>query len=173
MPSSESRAYRLSVRFQHWDRDHDGHLEWPDLEGAAGRIAEAFDRSADSPERLALTRACRRLWRELARHADSGLDGRIGEKEYLAAFGHGTFDVLYREILEGVVAVAGGRGGLNEAEFVRVMQSWSDLTASDGAVAFHRLDADGDGFLTIEEMVRSGATPYLDDDPTMPLPPGW
>jgi Ca2+-binding EF-hand superfamily protein len=31
MSLSESQAHALAVRFQHWDRDHNGHIEWSDM----------------------------------------------------------------------------------------------------------------------------------------------
>ena len=179
MRISESHARTLAVRFQHWDRDHNGYIERSDMEEAARRLGEAFGRAADSPEQLALTKSCRQFWQTLARHADVDLDGRISQDEYVTAFGSevmvepGTFESVYRALLGNVVklADANGDGKLNEEEYLRLMQNWYNAHESDAAAAFRRLDRDGDGFLSLEEMVRSATDFFLSDDPVLPSPP--
>jgi Ca2+-binding EF-hand superfamily protein len=179
MPISNPRSRTLAARFQHWDRDRDGYIERSDLEQAARRAGQAFGRAADSPEQLALAESCRKLWETLARHADVDLDGRISEDEYVVAFSSGVmaepdaFDRGYRALLQDVVdlADADGDGRLDEAEYLRLMQTWYDADESDAAAAFRRLDRDGDGFLTHEELVRSATDFYLSDDPFLQPPP--
>jgi Ca2+-binding EF-hand superfamily protein len=165
----------LEVRFQHWDRAGNGYLRLSDLEEAARRVGEAFGRAADSRQQVALDESCRQLWRTLARHADVDLDGRISQHEYVAAFGTGVlddpdaFDRIYRALLENVVIVADANGDdkLNKEEFLRLMRTWYTADESDGAEAFRRLDRDGDGFLTLGEMVQATADLYFSDNTSL------
>jgi Ca2+-binding EF-hand superfamily protein len=173
MPVSESQARALAVRFQHWDRDQNGYLEWHDLETAVARLGDVFGRAPDSPECRALTESCRRLWEILIRHADADRDGRISLPEYVTAFGVGViadpdvFDGVFRSLLKDVVnlADADGNGRLDQGEYVRLMASWYDAGEADAIAAFHALDTDGDGYLTHDELVRSASSAFVDGDP--------
>jgi Ca2+-binding EF-hand superfamily protein len=179
MTSSEMNTRTLAMRFQHWDRDHNGYIERSDLEESARRVGEAFGQAVDSTEQHTLNESCRQLWRVLAGHADVDLDGRISQDEYIAAFSSAVmaepnaFDLVYRTLLEDVVnlADANGDGRLNEEEYLRLLQSWYDADESDATAAFRRLDRDDDGYLTLDEMVRSATEFYLSDDPLLQPPP--
>jgi Ca2+-binding EF-hand superfamily protein len=179
MPVTESQAHALAVRFQHWDRDHNGYMEWSDLENAVRRLGEAFGRTGDSPEWGALAESCRRYWQVLVQHADTDRDGRISKDEYVAAFADGVmadpavFDGVFRSLLENVVRLADvdGDGRLDKQEYTRLMGNWYNAGASDAEVLFRRLDADGDGFLTQDELVRSASSAFVEDEPVLAAPP--
>jgi Ca2+-binding EF-hand superfamily protein len=179
MPVSESQAHALAVRFQHWDRDHNGHIEWSDMENAVARLGEEFGRAPDAPELRALTGSCRRFWQVLIDHADTDHDGRIGQEEYVDAFGDGVmgdpnvFDGVFRALLENVVKVADANGndGLDQDEYVRLMGSWYNTGETDAAEAFRHLDTDGDGLLSTEELVRSASSAFVEGEPVLSAPP--
>lgn len=179
MPISHLPAQTLVMRFRHWDRNQNGYLERADIEASARRLGEAFGRAPQSPEQRALDQSCRRLWEILARRADIDLDGRIGKDEFVAAFSDGvladpgTFDRVYRTLLENVVDVADttGDGVLNREEYLRLMRTWYDAHEIDAVEAFRRLDRDGDGLLSREDLLRSATDFYLSDDPVLPSPP--
>jgi Ca2+-binding EF-hand superfamily protein len=179
MAISESQAHALAVRFQHWDRDHNGYIEWSDMDEAVKRLGDAFGRAADAPERLTLTESCRRFWTVLIQHADADHDGRIGRQEYIRAFGEGVmgdpgiFDGIFRTLLANVVRLADvdGNGRLDEDEYTRLMGSWYNAGEADAAATFHLLDTDGDGLLSLEELVRSASSAFVDDEPLLSAPP--
>jgi Ca2+-binding EF-hand superfamily protein len=179
MPISEFGTRALAARFEHWDRNHSGCIEWTDLAESARRVGEAFGRAADSSEQRAVTESCRQFWQTLVQHADVDFDGRISQDEYVAAFTNevmadvGTFDRVYRRLLEDVVTLAdaSGDGKLNAEEYTRLMQSWYNAEESDAIAAFRHVDLDGDGFLTLDEMIRSATDFYLSEDPILPTAP--
>jgi Ca2+-binding EF-hand superfamily protein len=179
MSISESQAHALAVRFQHWDRDHNGYLEWYDMEKAVRRFGEAFGRTADSPEWLALTESCQRYWQVLVQHADVDRDGRISQDEYVTAFDAGVmadpgiFDGVFRSLLADVVKLADvdGDGRLNKEEYTRLMGSWYNAGEADAATMFRRLDGDEDGLLTLDELVRSASSAFVEDEPVLSAPP--
>ena len=179
MPLSDSQAHALAVRFQHWDRDHNGSIEWADMEKAVRRLGEAFGRAEDSHEWGALTESCRRYWQVLLQHADNDRDGRISQDEYVTAFGDGVmadpavFDGVFRSLLANVVRLADvdGDARLNREEYIRLMGSWYNAGESDAAAFFARLDTDGDGFLTLDELVRSAGSAFVDGEPVLAAPP--
>jgi Ca2+-binding EF-hand superfamily protein len=167
------------VRFQHWDRDHNGHIEWSDVEKAVTRLGEEFGRDAGAPELLALAESGRQFWQVLVQHADVDRDGRISQDEYVSAFGDGVmgdpsvFDGVFRPLLKNVVKVAdvNGNGRLDQDEYTRLMGSWYNSGEADAVEAFQLLDTDGDGLLTTEELVRSASSAFVDDEPVMSAPP--
>jgi Ca2+-binding EF-hand superfamily protein len=175
MSLSESQAHALAVRFQHWDRDHNGYLEWSDMEKAVTRLGDAFGRAPDAPELLALTESCQDFWRVLIQHADVDRDGRINQDEYVSAFGEGVvgdpdvFDGVFRTLLANVVKVAdvNGNGGLDQDEYTRLMGSWYNSGEADAVEAFRLLDTDGDGLLSTEELVRSASSTFVDAEPVL------
>ncbi|MGI5227878.1 EF-hand domain-containing protein [Actinoallomurus sp. CA-142502] len=179
MPLTESQAHALALRFQHWDRDRNGFIEWSDLEAAVARLAEAFGRNPGAPERGALVSSCRKFWRVLLRHADADHDGRISQDEYVAAFGSGVmgdpgvFDDVFRALLADVMrlADADGDGRLGEEEFVRLMGSWYNAGEADAAALFELLDTDGDGHLSHGEFVRAASDRFVDEKSVSHAPP--
>ena len=179
MPVSDSQAHALTVRFQHWDRDRNGFIEWADMEKAVRRLGEAFGRTEDSSEWGALTESCRRYWQVLVQHADTDRDGRIGPDEYVAAFADGVmsdpavFGGVFQSLLGDVVRLADvdGDARLNKEEYTRLMGSWYNAGESDAAALFARLDTDGDGLLTLDELVRSASSAFVEDEPVLAAPP--
>ena len=84
-----------------------------------------------------------------------------------------AFERVYRPLLVNVVRLADvdGDGRLDEKEYLCLMQAWYNASESDGVEAFRLLDTDGDGFLTLDELVRSATDFFLTDDPFMRTPP--
>jgi Ca2+-binding EF-hand superfamily protein len=179
MSLTDSQAHALAVRFQPWDRDHNGFIEWSDLEKAVARLGDAFGRPADAPERGALAMSCRSFWQVLLQHGDTDRDGRIGRGEYVAAFGDGVmadpgvFDGVFRALLADVVRLADvdGDGRLDEEEFIRLMGSWYNAGEEDALAMFRVLDTDGDGYLRHDELVRAASSRFVDDEPVLHAPP--
>ena len=100
---------KLVRRFQTFDFDGDGQIERSDFETSAGRVADEFGHSADSPARQRLLELSLGLWDHLVSVADSDREGTIGLDEYKKAFANGlleteaSFQQGYRPFLDALV----------------------------------------------------------------------
>jgi Ca2+-binding EF-hand superfamily protein len=152
---------RLKKRFAKWDADGNGTLERGDFQEEAAKIAFNFGKDADSAEVTALKDAFNGLFDFLAREAGVGADGSISEEAFTNVTGNLIFEAgeaAFNRALGPVVkAIIGlcdknGDGLINGAEFA----SWLTAVGVNGdeaAEVFGRVDADGDGELSLDELL--------------------
>ncbi|UGY92311.1 EF-hand domain-containing protein [Streptomyces gobiensis] len=170
---SEFLNDKLSRRFRTWDRDGNGYLERSDFVQGADRLGDAFNRPADSPQRQQMREMCQRLWEGLRKFADADGDGRVSEAEYRRAFTElivkqpGAFDAAYAPFVSTLMAMADhdGDGRLDRDEYRSWFVTAFGITEHDADTAFDKVDADGDGHVTEEEMVAAIRDYYFSNDP--------
>ncbi len=173
MEISEFLERKLTRRFQTFDYDGDGLIQRLDFERSAGSCADEFGHSAESPARQRLLQLSLDLWDHLASVADSDGDGTITLDEYKQAFAGGlleteaSFEQGYRPFLQAIMAVADtdGNGMLSAEEHVRWTGSLMHLPEADAREVVRRLDSDGDGFITTDELLQAIHDYYFDEDP--------
>jgi Ca2+-binding EF-hand superfamily protein len=152
---------RLVKRFEKWDTDGNGVLEPGDFQGEAARIAQNLGGKADVVKVDALMNAFQGLYENLAQKAGVPAGGGIGREQFLSA----TEDMLFQEgeasfnrALSPVVKALIGLcdddhdGEIDEGEF----QAWLTAVGVPGSEAgdmFARIDANGDGRLSEEELL--------------------
>jgi hypothetical protein len=164
---------KLARRFRTYDTDGDGFIERRDFVEAATRLAEEFGLVPESPVRQRLDALCLGLWEHLSTVTDTDDDGRIGPAEYKAAFAAGlletpaSFDDGYRPFLDVIMEIADedGDGRLVADEHVRWTGSLMSLPDADAREVFRRLDQDGDGFVTTDDLLAAIRDYYFDDTP--------
>ncbi|HEY3607722.1 MAG TPA: EF-hand domain-containing protein [Pseudonocardiaceae bacterium] len=164
---------KLARRFRTYDTDGDGFIERRDFVEAATRLAEEFGLVPESPVRQRLDALCLGLWEHLSTVTDTDDDGRIGPAEYKAAFAAGlletpaSFDHGYRPFLDVIMEIADedGDGRLVADEHVRWTGSLMSLPDADAREVFRRLDQDGDGFVTTDDLLAAIRDYYFDDTP--------
>lgn len=111
MELNEFLERKLVRRFQTFDFDGDGQIERLNFETSAGRVADEFGHSADSPARQRLLELSLELWDHLVSMADSDREGTIALDEYKKAFANGlleteaSFEQGYRPFLDALMAV--------------------------------------------------------------------
>ncbi len=166
----DQKAARI---FQAFDTDGDGFIEQGDFELAAARLGEEFGQKADSPAVQQLTQLHVQLWQQLA-PLDTDQDGRVSLAEYQAASSAtkalddpATLIQGYRPVFEAItqIADADGDGKLTQDEYARLSTSHLGLAEDQAREAFSRLDKDGDGLITIDEMVEALHDYHLNDAP--------
>lgn len=173
MEISEFLERKLVRRFQTFDFDGDGQIERSDFEASAGRVADEFGHSEDSPARQRLLELSLGLWDHLVSVADSDRDGTISLDEYKKAFinglleTEGSFEQGYRPFLDALMAVVdtNGNGMLDVDEYVGWTGALMRLPEADAREIHRRLDTDGDGFVTTQELLQAIHDFYFDDDP--------
>lgn len=164
---------KLTRRFATFDLDDNGFVEWTDFERGVHQLGAAFGHDSGSPPLKRLHDLSRQLWDHLAKVADADNDGRISETEYKAAFAAGllespgSFEAGYVPFLDAIMEIADtdGDGVLNRDEYVKWSGAMLGLDAEVAAGVFARLDADGDGRVTRQQVLEAIRVYYFDENP--------
>ncbi len=167
---------KLARRFQAHDHDGNGFLQRKDFELSAIRMAEEFGHGPESPARQRLVAISLGLWDHLRKVADRDADGRITLDEYKAAFASGmletpeSFHQSYVPYINAVMEIADEDhdGKLTASEEVRWMGTLMGMPEQVVVDAFRRIDKDGDGLITSDELVETIRAFYFDESPDSP-----
>lgn len=173
MQISEFLDRKLARRFRTYDHDGDGFIERDDFATVAARLGAEFGHAADSAVQQRMTALCLGVWDHLVKAADVDSDGRISEGEYKAAFEAGmletpaAFDAAYRPFLDAIMEIvdADHDGRLTEQDEVRWSGALMGLSEADARAAFGRLDDDGDGYITSDDLLTAIRAYYFDEAP--------
>ncbi|MCT9094157.1 EF-hand domain-containing protein [Streptomyces sp. ASQP_92] len=156
-----------------------GYIERTDFEQVAVRIVESFQLTPQSSQAQKVHNSLGHLWDTMMLPADADGDGRVTRAEYIQAIvALADMPDLYEDTIGRCAltyveaADVNGDGLVDAREFTTLHQANVD-GLSDGAVAevFHRLDRDGDGYLTADEM-RQGFTEFF-TSPDNDAPGTW
>ncbi len=173
MQISDFLDRKLARRFRTYDVDGDGFIERDDFASAASRLGAEFGHAPDSTVQQRLTTLCLGVWEHLVTVADTDGDGRISAAEYKAAFAAGlletpaAFDDGYRPFLDAIMDVtdADHDGRLTAEDEVRWTGALMGLPEAHARAAFTRLDRDGDGYITTDDLLRAIRAYYFDETP--------
>ncbi|UAK31539.1 EF-hand domain-containing protein [Nocardia asteroides] len=173
MEISEFLTRKLERRFETFDFDGDGRIERSDFESSARAVAAEFGHEPDSPAAHQLLQLSLQLWGRLASVGDVDIDGSVDLAEYKQAFAEGllvteeSFDQGYRPFLSAIMAIADGDGDgkLNAEDYARWTGALMHLPAGDAREIHRRLDTDGDGFVTTEDLLQAIHDYYFDENP--------
>lgn len=171
------RRRKASHYFDLIDEDDNGLIQAEDFELRAERMAEA--REVTDPEaRTRLQNQVMTWWEHLCAVADFDDDDRVTREEWEtywesieAAVNQGgeaeekTLRSLDRAARGTYQAIRTGDGPITEEEFAEWLDAWG-VEKSEGA--FRRLDRDGTGTLTEENLIDAVKEFYLSNDPEAP-----
>ncbi|MFJ9818444.1 EF-hand domain-containing protein [Streptomyces sp. NPDC101151] len=153
---------KMAKLFGAYDTDGNGYLERRDFEILADRICKNFSDSG-STRAAAVSAVFQEVWEDMASRIDLDGDQRISLDEFItdkleaARVGADTSRIRKREdvrrrLFEAMDRDRDGRVSLDEHQgFFGAF----GVSATDAEIAFARLDADGDGFLSVDEMVEA------------------
>lgn len=163
MSNKTAQAERLRQRFVLYDTNGDGRIERGDLEAEARRIVEAFGEPEGSPKAQALLHAYPHMWDHMMRTAglDAGQDlsidrfAEIAEAQMLSQGAVG-FSTMLRPSIRAMVDLCDvdGDGQVDPQEFRKWLGAIGD-DRIDAAEAFSQVDTDGNGQLSVEELVAA------------------
>lgn len=154
---------RLRDRFDMWDRDGNGAVERADWEGEAQRILSALGVPSESPKGQALSGAYVGMWSYLAAQAGVGDGGSLSFDAFRSVAQQGVldrgqqgFNDVVRPTIRAVADLcdADGDGQINPDEF----KTWLTAIGADQSTAdsaFQKIDTDGNGQLSLEELVSA------------------
>ncbi|WP_335939193.1 EF-hand domain-containing protein [Streptomyces sp. PTD5-9] len=153
---------RLRKRFARWDVDGNGLLELEDFRQEAARIVSGFDAAPDSPGARALHDAFEALYTHLAEQSGGDAQAGISEQGFLQATerllfteGEAAFSRALAPVVKALVTLSDsdGNGTLDASEF----ETWLSaigLPRTTAAEAFQKIDENGDGQLSEDELLR-------------------
>ncbi|WP_409473937.1 EF-hand domain-containing protein [Streptomyces sp. HC307] len=163
MSNKTAQVERLRQRFALYDTNGDGRIERGDLEAEARRIVEAFGEPEGSPKAQALLHAYPHMWDYMMQEAGRGAGQALSVEQFIEIAGtqmlsQGAvgFSTMLRPSIRAMVDLCDvdGDGQVNPAEFGK----WLGAIGNDGIDAdevFRQVDADGNGQLSVEELVAA------------------
>ncbi|WP_329141451.1 EF-hand domain-containing protein [Streptomyces sp. NBC_00670] len=153
---------RLEQRFDLYDTNEDGRVDRKDLEEEAKRIVRAFGEHESAPRAQALLHAYPQMFDYLVARAGLGPGSSMTKEQFVNVAGqemiqHGAagFGRVLRPSIRAMVDLCDldGDGQVNPVEFGKWLEAISgDIDAEE---AFRAIDANGDGQLTVDELVTA------------------
>lgn len=153
---------RLERRFVLWDSDGDGRIQRSDWEAEARRILTAFGEREDSPRGGAVISSYLGMWDYLSSQAGPGTSSLTLDQfksiahDHIIDPGDAGFSSVLRPTIRAITDLCDtdGDGKISPREF----RSWLKAVGADVSTAdeaFERIDRDGDGQLTVDELVHA------------------
>lgn len=171
---TDLQTSKLTRYFRLYDVDDDGRVARPDFERVVENVRQLHGAQEGSADHRGLREGYLARWRSLAASADVDQDGGVDLAEWLAYWdGVLADDARY----DAEVSEVAGRlfevfdtdedGVLGADEFVNFYAVYG-LKSALARQVFLDLDADGDGRLTLVELVDMARQFYRSDDPEAP-----
>ncbi|MGW7415778.1 EF-hand domain-containing protein [Streptomyces sp. NPDC054863] len=167
---------KIDLCFGYADQNRDGVLDAGDALTLASRVVAAVGEPFDSPKSVALLGACDQWWRKLCAELDTDDNGRVDAAEFRT----GMLQLpAFRDTSEGDEALGAAcaliwalcdrddDGLVSAAEFGR-FQGALGVSPEARQVAFDHLDLDGDGHLSVDELVSALREFMTSTDPAAP-----
>ncbi|MER6714973.1 MULTISPECIES: EF-hand domain-containing protein [unclassified Streptomyces] len=163
MSNKTAQVERLRQRFELYDTDGDGRVRRGDLEAEARRIVEAFGEPDGSPKAQALLHAYPHMWDYMMEKAGRDPGDSLSADEFVAiadaqmlSQGAAGFSTMLRPSIRAMVDLCDidGDGQVDPAEF----RKWLAAIGNDRVDAdevFGQVDTDGNGQLSVEELVAA------------------
>lgn len=153
---------RLEQRFDLWDANGDGRIDRSDFEAEALRILSSFGEPQGSPKARAVLGAYQNMWQIAVERGDVDQDGSIDPEEFKRISTESLLDrgrAGFAEVLEPCISAVtdladeDGDGLVNQVEFTRWLNAVG--VQADPAELFARLDVDGSGVLSRDELIEA------------------
>jgi juvenile hormone diol kinase len=162
---------KLTRAFSLFDVDQNGFMEQADCELVVSATTHAMGYAIGSPEYRAYYNEYMAGWADLLKLGDSDHDQRLTQAEFLVAYDKMMaqpehFNAVILGIVKTIITLwdSNKDGKVSEAEYAAYMIAFH-ATAAEAAEAFRRLDRNGDGYLTTDELLQNAEEFFFSDDP--------
>ena len=168
---------KIERLFQLIDIDNSGFIEFSDMQGVMTRTLSQDGHAAGSPVFDAAEVMLRWLWEAIKGEADTDGDDKISAAEWGAMWTAQLADDEAGEAFEDlpplvrrihlIVAQAMGintNRGADLATYQRFLTPYGESVASGAEAAFGKLDLDGNGRISIDELQQLTAEYFLSDE---------
>ncbi len=177
----ELQKEKLMKVFRIWDTDNNGFLEREDWVRIQERHAAALGLGPETPEYQAMGALFNGIWEVLRASADKDRDQRISPDEFLT-YAEGVYgdvtEIGYQHIPERERAMFDAilqwadqdrAGKISFDDYSTWLAAWLGGDVRDRAKqAFQRLDMNGDGYISDDELRSIIAEFVLSNDPAAP-----
>ncbi|MFJ9035166.1 EF-hand domain-containing protein [Streptomyces sp. NPDC102406] len=154
---------RIAARFTGFDQDGNGYIDREDFYAAAKALLAEFGATARCDKGQALFAGAEAFWQGMAGIADVDGDQRVTRGEFVTGAvkrlrdSPERFAEIARPFLRGAIEVADPEGPGIGADAARRALRVLGVEERSAAAAVAALDADGDGRIAEEELVRGFA----------------
>ncbi|MCB0183242.1 MAG: EF-hand domain-containing protein [Caldilineaceae bacterium] len=160
--------------FTLYDVDRNGFIEQADFELIAHKTALAMEHQPDSLEYTTVHNGYMTGWARLVQLGDSDGDQRLTLDEYCAAYDKmlaqpAQFTPMMISIVRTIITLldTDKDGKVSVPEYAAYLTAWG-TTEAEIAETFRRLDHNGDGYLTADELRQNAEEFFFSDDPAAP-----
>lgn len=166
---------KYDVCFGHGDQNDDGILEMADCIALGARVIAYLEEPFDSPKALELLRSFGRFWQHLTGKLDADHDGKITPEEFREGMRQawiddpGGFETAFRPAAQALwnLCDKNDNGTVGAEEFARFHKAFG-TSEENSRISFERLDANGNGNLSVDELVNAWKEFYTSLDPEAP-----
>ncbi|MEV7834225.1 EF-hand domain-containing protein [Streptomyces subrutilus] len=169
-PQSELLDHKFDMCFGHADQNKDGVVDAADILTFAARVIAAVNEPFDSPKATEMLRVCQNWWEGMASELDTDKDGKIDPLEYRVGMrrlvgSKSSFDAASRPVATAIWKLCDrdDDGEVSAREFSAVQLAFG-TTPENARIGFEKLDLDGDGSLSVDELTAAFHDFYTSTD---------
>jgi Ca2+-binding EF-hand superfamily protein len=171
---TDFQKQKMRKLFDFWDHNNSGQLEKVDYQDIAQRVATERGWDRNSPDYASTYNAVMTNWAQLEHYADANDDDVITIEEWMAYCTSlvndvSAFRVNAMELMTALLnAVDRDSDGLITLADYQLWFRIYNADASQAEAAFQRMDTDGNGSLSIDEIISALHDFYFSNAPSAP-----
>ncbi|MFF3979689.1 EF-hand domain-containing protein [Streptomyces sp. NPDC001828] len=169
---NDLQDHKFDMCFGHADQNKDGVVDSADILTFAARVIAAVNEPFDSPKSTEMLRVCQNWWEGMASALDTNQDGKIDPQEYRVGMrrlvgSKSAFEAASRPVATAIWKLCDrdNDGEVTAEEFSAVQLAFG-TTPENARIGFEKLDLNGDGSLSVDELTIAFRDFYTSTDPS-------